>query len=85
MFFFLGLDGGASFYGILFHAIGTRSTLIIFASISGLMLAALLIYLRISEYAHQYEKLPSDDEDDDGTAANDDNSNNFKEYYKGDK
>ena len=49
------------------------------------MLAALLIYLRISEHAHQYEKLPSDDEDDDGTAANDDNSNNFKEYYKGDK
>ena len=85
MFFFLGLDSGSSFYGIFFHAIGTRSTLIICGSVSGLMFAALLIYLRISEHAQQYEKLPSDNEDDHGTASNDDNNYNFEENYEADQ
>ena len=85
MFFFLGSDAGSSFYGILFHAMGTRYTLIICGSISGLMFAALLIYLRISEHAHQYEKLPSDNEDDHGTAVNGDNIYNSKENYEADK
>ena len=85
MFFYLGSDGGASFYGILFQAIGTRSTLLIFGFISGVMLATLLIYLKISENAHEYDKLLSDNEDDDGIATNDDNNYNFNENYQVDK
>ena len=85
MFFYLGSECGASLYGILFQAIGTRYTLLIFGSISGVMLAALLIYLKISENAHEYEKLLSDNEDDDGIATNDDNNHNFNENYQVDK
>ena len=76
MFFFLGVDGGASYYGILFHAIGTRWTLIIFASLSGVMLSALLIYVRISDDAHEYEKLACNSVDDDGPAESGDNDHN---------
>ena len=76
MVFFFGVDGGASYYGVLFHAIGTRSTLIIFASISGVMLSALLIYLRASDDAHEYENLSRDNEDEDGPAESDHNSHN---------
>ena len=76
MFFFLGVDGGASYYGILFHAIGTRWTLIIFASLSGVMLSVLSIYVRISDKAHEYEKLARDSVDDDGPAESDDNDHN---------
>ena len=82
MFFYLGSDGGASFYGILFQAMGTRSTLLIFGSISGVMLATLLIYLKISENVREYEKLPSDNEDDDGAATNDENNHNFNKNYQ---
>ena len=76
MLFFLGLDGGASYYGILFHAIGTRWTLIIFASLSGFMLSALSIYVRISDDAHEYEKLARDSEDDNDPAESGDNDHN---------
>ena len=76
MLFFLGIDSGASYYGILFHAIGTQSTLIIFASVCGVMLSALSIYVRISDGAHEYEKLTGDSEDDDGPAQSYDNDHN---------
>ena len=85
MFFFLGSEGGTSLYGILFQAIGTRSTLLIFGSISGVMLAAFLVYLKISANAPEYEKLPSDNEDDDSAATNGDNNHNFNENYQVDK
>ena len=76
MFFFLGIDSGASYYRILFHAVGTQSTLIIFASICGVMLSALSNYLRISDGAHEYEKLAGDSKYDDGLAQSDDNDHN---------
>ena len=49
------------------------------------MLAAFLVYLKISANAPEYEKLPSDNEDDDSAATNGDNNHNFNENYQVDK
>ena len=62
--FFVGEECGATLFGILFHMIGTRATLIVFGAVSAMFLAILLFYLRFSEHVDEYEGLPSDDKDD---------------------
>ena len=74
MFFILGVDCGATFFGLLFHAIGVRSTLILYAGMTAIMLAIFLCYLKFSKHVNEYEKLPVDSDDDvDNGNANDDN------------
>jgi predicted MFS family arabinose efflux permease len=74
MFFILGVDCGATFFGLLFHAIGVRSTLTLYAGMTAIMLAIFLCYLKFSKHVNEYEKLPVDSDDDvDNSNANDDN------------
>ena len=60
MFYGVGEECGATLFGILFHEIGTRGTLIVSATVSGMLLVILLIYLRVSKHVHKYDKLPPD-------------------------
>ncbi|CAB4015943.1 Hypothetical predicted protein [Paramuricea clavata] len=81
MCFILGVDCGATFIGLLFHAIGVRSTLLLYAGMTAIMLAIFLCYLKFSKHVNEYEKLPVDSDDDvDNSNANDDNKhiNNLK-------
>lgn len=66
--FSFGEDSGATLFGILFDVIGTHATLLVFAAVSGMLLAILLIYLRFSDHLYEYEKLPSDDKNGNGTS-----------------
>ncbi len=60
MLFQFGLDYGAAFLGVLFHAIGTRNTLILYAGMTAIMLALLISYIKFSTHVNEYEKLPVD-------------------------
>lgn len=66
---YVGVDGGSTLFGILFDAIGTRATFLAFATTIAMLLAVLLMYLRFSEHAHEYENLPFDDTDSNDTAV----------------
>ena len=55
-----GCDFGATLLGILFHAIGTRNTLLIYAGMTSLVLLVFLLYIKFSENVNEYERLPSD-------------------------
>ena len=48
--------------GVLFHALGTRLTLLLYSMSSAVLLVTLLLYIRFSKYVHGYEKLPQDSE-----------------------
>ena len=63
MFFYFGLDIGSVLFGILFQAVGTRITLIIYAVMTAILLAVLLCYLKLSKDVSDYEKLPVDGDD----------------------
>jgi hypothetical protein len=75
MLFQLGLDCGAAFMGLLFQAIGTRRTLILYAGMTGLVLAILICHIKFSKHVSEYEKLPvdSDYDGDNSSNANDNN------------
>ncbi len=75
MLFMVGLDCGAAFLGLLFHAIGTRRTLILYAGMTALVLAILLCHIKFSKHVSEYEKLPvdSDYDGDNSSNANDNN------------
>ena len=51
--------------GALFHKLGTRATLLTYSTSSGVLLVALLLYIRFKEYHghRQYEALAQDRDD----------------------
>lgn len=61
--FSVGFDAGASLMGVLFGALGTRMTLLIYSITSGVILVFLLLYIRFSKHVKDYEKLSQDDSD----------------------
>jgi predicted MFS family arabinose efflux permease len=58
--FALGTESGSALLGVLFNALGTRTTLLIYSMNSGVILVILLLYLRFSKRSDDYEKLPQD-------------------------
>ncbi len=46
--------------GVLFHALGTRLTLLLYSISTAVLLVTLLLYIRFSKYEHDYEKLAQD-------------------------
>ena len=48
--------------GVLFHALGTQLTLTIYSMTTAALLVSLLLYIRFSEYDHNYKKLAQDDD-----------------------
>lgn len=64
MFFVVGNDAGATLWGVLFYHIGTRGALLFFAALTGVLLVSLVIYVRFSKKASEYEKISQEDDDD---------------------
>ena len=69
----VGMDSGSSIMGMLFHWIGTRMTLLVYAVLTGFVLIVFLTYIKISTRPSEYEKLHQDDYGDD--CENDENFN----------
>ena len=65
MVFSIGVDAGFGVMGLLFHAIGSKTTLFCYSSTSAVILVGYLIYIYFAESLHVYEKLHqvSDEED----------------------
>ena len=58
--FALGVHTGSTLLGVLFNALGTQTTLLIYSMNSGVILVILLLYIRFSKREDSYEKLPRD-------------------------
>ena len=58
----VGFGVGSSLMGVLFHALGTRMTLIIYSMITAALLVSLLLYIRFLQHDHNYKKLAQDDD-----------------------
>ncbi|CAB4024741.1 Hypothetical predicted protein [Paramuricea clavata] len=58
--FALGTESGSALLGVLFSALGIRTTLLIYSLNSGVILVILLLYIRFSKRVDDYEKLPQD-------------------------
>ena len=61
----LRIHEGSGVMGLLFHAIGSKTTLFCYFITSAIILVAFLAYIYISKGLEEYEKLPenSDEED----------------------
>ena len=46
--------------GVLFHALGTQVTLLLYSTSSAAVLVILLLYIHFSKYDHSYQKLAQD-------------------------
>jgi predicted MFS family arabinose efflux permease len=55
--FALGTETGSALLGVLFSALGTQTTLLIYSLNSGVILVILLLYIRLSKRVDDYEKL----------------------------
>ena len=69
----VGIDSGSSIMGILFHGIGTKMTLLVYALLTGFVLIIFLTYLKISTRPNrpsEYQKLHQDHGDDENDENN---------------
>ena len=66
MVFSIGVDAGSGVMGLLFYAIGSKTTLFCYSVTSVMILVAFLAYIYFARDLEDYEKLPeeSDGEDD---------------------
>ena len=66
MVFAIGIDAGSGVMGLLFHAIGSKTTLFCYSMTSAILLFAFLAYIYFAKDLEDYENLPqeSDGEDD---------------------
>ena len=60
-----GLDAGSGVMGLLFHAIGSKTTLFCYSITSAVILVAFLTYIYFAESLDVYEKLPQDSDEED--------------------
>ena len=58
----VGFEAGSTLMGILFHALGTQLTLLVYSISSAMVLVFLLLYIRFSTSVHDYEKVAQDSE-----------------------
>ena len=67
MVYAFGTNGGSGVMGLLFHAIGPKTTLFCYFIASTIILICLLAYIYFAKGLDDYEKLPEDKggEDDD--------------------
>ena len=65
MVYSIGIDAGSGVMGLLFHAIGSKTTLFCYSITSAIILFAFLAYIYFSKGLEDCEKLPenSDEED----------------------
>ena len=65
MVYAIGVEAGSGVMGLLFHAIGSKTTLFCCSITSAVILVAFLVNIYFSQSLDVYEKLPqvSDEED----------------------
>ena len=65
MVFSIGIDAGSGVMGLLFHAIGAKTTLFCYSITSSTILVAFLVYIYFAKGLRDYEKLPEDSDEED--------------------
>ena len=65
MVFSIGIDTGSGVMGLLFHAIGSKTTLFCYSITSATILVAFLVYIYFAKSLCDYEKLPEDSDEED--------------------
>ena len=61
----IGVDAGSGVMGLLFHAIGSKTTLFCYSITSALIFVAFLVYIYFAQNLDVYEKLPLDSDEED--------------------
>jgi predicted MFS family arabinose efflux permease len=54
----VGYEGGATLMGVLFHALGTQLTFLLYSTSCAAVLITVLLYICFFKYDHGYQKLP---------------------------
>ena len=62
MVYSIGLDAGSGVMGLLFHAIGSKTTLFWYSISSAIVLVAFLVYIYFAISLEDYEKLPEEND-----------------------
>ena len=65
MVYAIGIDAGCGVMGLLFHAIGSKTTLFCYSITSAVLFVAFLIYIYFAQSLDVYEKLPQDSDEED--------------------
>ena len=65
MVYAIGIDAGSGVMGLLFHAIGSKTTLFCYSITSAVIFVALLIYTYFAKNLDVYEKLPQESDEED--------------------
>ena len=65
MVYAIGIDVGSGVMGLLFHAIGSKTTLFCCSITSAVILVAFLVYIYFAQSLDVYEKLPQDSDEED--------------------
>ena len=65
MVYAIGLDAGFGVMGLLFHAIGSKTTLFCYSITSAVILVGFLVYIYFAQSLDVYEKLPQDSDEED--------------------
>ena len=65
MVYAIGLDAGFGVMGLLFHAIGSKTTLFCYFITSAVIFVAFLVYIYFAQSLDVYEKLPLDSDEED--------------------
>ena len=61
----IGVDAGYGGMGLLFHAIGAKTTLFCYSITSIVIFVAFLVYISFAECVDVYEKRPQDSDEED--------------------
>ena len=65
MVYAIGLDAGFGVMGLLFHAIGSKTTLFCYSITSAVIFVGFMIYIYFAQSLDVYEKLPQDSDEED--------------------
>ena len=65
MVYAIGIDAGSGVMGLLFHAIGSKTTLFCYSITSAVIFVAFLVYISFAECVDVYEKLPQESDEED--------------------
>ena len=61
----IGVDAGSGVMGLLFHAIGSKTTLFCYSITSAVIFVAFLVYIYFAQSLDIYDKLPQDSDEED--------------------
>ena len=65
MVYAMGLDAWSGVLGLLFHAIGSKTTVFCYSIASAVIFVAFLVYIYFAQTLDVYEKLPQDNDEED--------------------